>query len=779
MTMDELHAQMEAIQQSVGALGKSSHGTNQEVKGLSNSLLTYGKLIKGTIIADIAEKLTKWAYDQLGAQRNILKVAVERGKQLHNEYREQKEILDQLKKAHTQDQERLDVQTDIVKKIRDELDALRKGAAWRHEILKAVERHRNIYALSLGVLGFISDKIGETVAMSHQYNRALMQANTSIDQRYDLIGKTLAIQTQLGLSTASMAESAEALVEYGQEMTPAFQQNLKIISMMKEGLGVSARTGAQLVTIFTQQLHESAAKVGDVIATIAQETGLAAERAAEFAIEIARAVRLLGADFKSDAAGVTEFIGGLAGRIQEMGGNASSVVEMFKAMSGGTAQAFFLRGFAGVGAGQMGSAGGAEAAMRGLARRMGAIISAPEGTEAFLAQVQAVSEISGMAAVDIINFRKEMENLKKPMTEAQALQSAYNKQTALLGDAFKQLRESMHALIMQAMVYIMPAVTGFVKLLSQIVRGLASMKPLVPIVGVALVVAAGAAIFALSSLGWQILKFAMQSEAAEKLMRYGGASPTTGGVGRLLLGGARKFFGAGRLLGGLGEAGAGWAGTAVGAVGMGALAVGVGASVGWTLGRIIEHVFPDNLMTKFFRTYFENHYEEKALRSGQMKIAGRLPGRSLMGDLAAAGREIAEGLLAGQKPGEVMGLQWSKNLAAGYTKRYPGLDEKALQMRALEDAETVLRAQILPFGLTRATVMGEAEQAQARQYSVALEGLIILKKQLEAQVNIKNATKSQEDLSKEARDRAKTSMDQSWRFTDPATPSQKQAYPNN
>jgi hypothetical protein len=396
--------------------------------------------------------------------------------------------------------------------------------------------------------------------------------------------------------------------------------------------------------------------------------------------------------------------------------------------------------------------------MRGLNQRMSAIITAREGTETFLAQVEAVSEITGMAAEDVINFRKAMVDLKKPMTEAQELQKAYDKQTALVGDAFKQLREAGHALLMRGLMPIMPYVTSTVKWLAGIGRALASWEPLIPVVVVGMVGASTLAIYSLSKLGWQILKFAMESKVAGELIKAGKMPDfrSLASIGKFIkmpwLGGATPFLTAG-----------------AGILGAGAIGYGIGT----VFANVLEKYFPNNVVKRYFQIMYDWYHETKQERTGSKLIVGR--GLKLPQIFAKSGRELAQALAEGRDPSEILKMIDLQEQRA--MKMYPELHGGAGRRYALDAANKTLENAALVGQLTRGTVKTEADRKEDKRFEIALNLLGVQKAQLEAQLKIQGATRSQaENAEQEKMRELQRQMNSIWRFQDPAGLSNRNSY---
>ena len=341
-----------------------------------------------------------------------------------------------------------------------------------------------------------------TINQNHVLNQALMQANSAFKERYALTQKIFEVQNRTGAGSEALAESAQALVGYGLELRDSFKENVGLVTMLKEGLGVSASTGAELVVTFERGLQQSAKSVADVIANIAAQTGLAAQKAAQYAIELARALRLLG-PMKVDAGGVAKAVEGIAARVEELGGNSQIVVSLYKQMLSGSNQGFMLRGLAGVpGPGSLGNTAGATAALEQLGRSMQRIITAGPGTTMYAAQLELAAQMHGIAAEDVTYYLEALKKLHEPLTEAQTLEKAYREQTQLTGEAWKQIGNSLSSLYKQVITPLLKGLAPIVRGLADFANMLVNTKGAVYVATTALFVGLGAATVAI----WRLTK---------------------------------------------------------------------------------------------------------------------------------------------------------------------------------------------------------------------------------------------------------------------------------
>lgn len=696
------------MQEAVAALKNNARGVDSSIKEAASGLISFNNLLRGTVVLAATEHLKEWLKTSVQHHKERSKVMTKELALRKEELSATNANIKALVEAPLLDLKRLRTFRELAKEQRFMVRSLKEEHERRTLINEAWSRFSYAQRATASVLTALWFN---TLDQAHTYNRSLMQANTAIGSRFGLINKTLEVQIALGASTQTMAESAEALVQYGHDLTPAFQENLKIVTMMHNGLGIAAQTGAQLVTVFTRQLRQGAEQVGNAIAQVAQQTALSAQHAAEFAVEIGRALRLLGPGFRSEAVGVTKVITTLAGRVQELGGNAGAVVNMFRQMSGGSSQAFFLRGLAGVRSGQLGTERGAEAAMRGLAQRLSQILKAPEGTDMYAAQLEAAAEMTGMATVDIVDFREAVKGLNAPLTEAKALQKAYNNQTALLGEAFDQIRESVAALLTRAVMPLFPAISAIARSLSAFVRTLASWEPLVYILTAALPVATVYATIALARFGNELRKFAITSAFAQGML-----SKSSNLSGIASAGGFLKYLRAVPLLS---TAGAGW--------------IGVAGGIGYAVGSALEknkHI--SNISKNLAAWYYDTKSEKSTLRAQR---------RSITTEAALLGREIAKNALGGKDPWELTSKLDALEAEARQT--YPDMPKNATRKYALNAAEDVMRGAVLVAQLVRATDGPDLKSKEENRLRIGLTTIEILRAQYE---NSKQAFSDQRDV---------------------------------
>lgn len=624
MPLPNLQQQNQALNDSLYETKKAAHAAGQDMEQLSKSVFSYGKALLAYGSFTALKESLKWGFEQLRTQRSAIQAAKE-AQQLHaKRLTSLTNELEAMKKAGTFADTEIRDQELLVAWAEKKAEFLASEVNFREQILSLVKSQGPLASLQVFYLGLMRDAWKQTLSTAHEYNKALITANSNADQRFRLLYRTLDIQQQLGASTDDMADAAKNLVEYGGHLGANYQSNLKLITQMKLGLGVAANSAAEMAIVFTRQLQVGAEKVGDAIAQIAANTGLAAQKATSFAVEIGRALRLLGPSMRTEAAQVTKLIGTMAGRVEALGGSAESVVSVFKSLTSGSERGIMLRQMVGAPLKSMGTQQGVVDAMKGLDRLMQMRVTATEGTDQYAVQLEQLSEQVGVSAYDLINLRQVMQDWSKDTNMARTAQQAYAEQTRLAGESWKQIKSSLGAMIHEALLPFLQVLQPVVGTLADVIKAAANFKPLVMTLSVAMPLAAIAAVASLSRLIRKIWEMAATSAWVQGLLDKGGlvgkgnllekfpGVPSWAGAGRMAgtfwgqaLGAGGKLSGMSMLTGG---AGIGVAAASVAAVAAaGAAGVGVGLLV-------------NKLMAKF--DWWNNMWS--GIHSGIMKVGSIL-----------------------------------------------------------------------------------------------------------------------------------------------------------
>lgn len=368
----------------------------------------------------------------------------------------------------------------------------------------------------------------EAVKRSGEMNESLMQANSAYAVRQGLADNINEIQASTGASLQTMLESSKALINVWPKGRSDFKNVLETVVQMSDGLGVSFENSAKLAQIFQISLKVPVREVADTIAVIANNTSLAADEATRFAVEVGKALRLLGPGAATQVKEVTRYVTMLAGRMQDVGGDAASVVKLFNEMTKGTAEGFMLRGLAGVtNPKSLGTEAGTQAAMQGIDRMIKKIVTAGPGSPMYLAQLEQASQIMHMSTEDIVLWSSMIKEASKPLDEHARLQKRWQEQTEQANKAFMRIRESLAALVQKALSPMIPLVTSFLGAVANTIGFMASHR-VAAYAGLAVFgIAVTKTIWSLYRLAQTLWQVTAASRAATraKLMESGAGQP--------------------------------------------------------------------------------------------------------------------------------------------------------------------------------------------------------------------------------------------------------------
>jgi len=519
--------ELEQLNKSLGTTHERAAAAGHDFEEMSKSVLSYGKALFYVGSYKVMIEIGKWAWQQYRTQRDSIAAAKESVAQRQLLVSSLESELAKMKQAGVFTANELKAQDDKLKWARESLEFSEDEVHFRERVVALIKQQGIGVSVSLLYMGFLRDAWIKTLDAIHEYNRALVSARAEETLRYNLIRQSLAVQQEMGASTDEMVESSRALVEHGNHLTPAFQTNLKIVTQMRMGLHISAQSAAEMAVIFTRQLKVAAVGVADAISTIAANTGLATQKMSQFAVEIGRAMRLLGPGMKDQAAGVVKMVGLIAGRVEAMGGNAASVVSMYRHLTGGTDSSITARAQLGIGA-NIGTERGALLAFQRVADIMKQRITAdPRNLNMFSAQLENVSEQLGMSAEDLMNLQQVMKEWNSTAIVSQTLEEAYSEQTRLAGESWKQIKASLGSLLSEALLPFAKGLQWVMGIVRDAIKAVASFRidginPLAAVLTVVLPVAALVAVGAITRLTVALIRMAASSNFASAALNARG-----------------------------------------------------------------------------------------------------------------------------------------------------------------------------------------------------------------------------------------------------------------
>jgi hypothetical protein len=356
------------------------------------------------------------------------------------------------------------------------------------------------------------DLWSETVVRTHEFNRALIQANSEHQTRFELVNKILQVQRETGVNADSLTEAVKSMTEYGLEMGQNFESNLKTIVMMRDGLGVSTETSSKLAAVWDRGIRQPVKAVADTIAAIAQQTGLAAGRATDLAVQVGHAMRLLGTSGAGPgAAGVVKVVAEITAQVQELGESADFVQGFYERLVSGGGMSQKFRQLAGLRVADLDNAEKVRQGFENLATSFRSMIRAPERTDQYTQLLHGVAEGFQMSAYELTNFLEVMQKTHSVVSTSNDLEKAYLQQQREAGEAWHRLRNAFGSLYRQALVPVLNILTPIIRNMAEFAEMLVKSDTALTIARGVLVVSALGAAGSLISLSNGLIKAAKAS----------------------------------------------------------------------------------------------------------------------------------------------------------------------------------------------------------------------------------------------------------------------------
>lgn len=531
-----------------------------------------------------------------------------------------------------------------------------------------VQLKQRISALHPLELGFYAAIVSSATALYNahqQINRSMIEANSTLADRVRLTRTVLEAQRLTGAEFNTTAEAAKDLVDYGYDLDRSMGETLKLVIQMRDGLGVSSRLGAELAVVYERQLQTSARAVADAMASVVNDTALAADQAGRLAVNIGRAVAMLKPGVNADLSAVVNLVGRYEGALQKLGGEFGGFHELLTKMTGpdgllqagvlGVSDPAFLR-----------SEAATKRVIDSFANYAQNFLGDTQGWERAM-RLQALSEMFGTTTAQVNLMIRAVEEANNARSTSITVEQRFNDQVRASADTLNRLKNSIIALGQQAAIPIMQAVTGLMRPVAAALDYLVKVPGAVGVVTVAFGIGALFAVNRLWSLTRAFMEVAAAAHIAATRIRAQAAANALSFIGPMA-----PATGPGSILMGLVR----------GLPGQIALGVGV-ALAAWSVGRVIRAYIDKKWGEESFQiTELKQSYEE-SLRNVLRRQAATGDFTGVEASVARAreymlrtGMHVAEvesriGRQLQILP-EVAGkARFTKEIAAGYLDRTP------------------------------------------------------------------------------------------------------------
>lgn len=380
------------------------------------------------------------------------------------------------------------------------------------------------------------------------FNQNLIEANASWRHRTDLLRETLVTQAQLGMSFEGITRAVAALVSYSLDTESTFEDNVRLVAQMEQGLGVSVGASAQLASIVERQLKGSFTDVAHVVAQLVDDTALAGDEAVRLANAIAQAMgRLRPGIGAQGLPEVLRLVGRYEAAIKEVGGAPGAFQQLITSLT--RPEGIVGAGALGVAPEFIATSQGVEQVMDRFARFGNMLVGQAQGWDRQF-RLQALADIFGTTAEQANQMLIAIKRAKEQQVGAITVQDRWREQMHATNMGVSRLANSLTALLQGGLLPVVQLVGFISNKLADFFEMIAQYRPVV----YALMGALGIGLLAIVGGLWKLVRALVAvtvsalgastaltrqaaANAAQQLMLPGFGGAAGKGLLRTLLGG--------------------------------------------------------------------------------------------------------------------------------------------------------------------------------------------------------------------------------------------------
>ncbi len=351
-----------------------------------------------------------------------------------------------------------------------------------------------------------------------QLNEALQEANAAFSHRLQIMGTIAKVQIQTGTAFGNMVNAAKALVRYNLDSKASFADNLKTVVMLHDALGMSTDEAAHLATVVENYARVNFQKVADVVATIVDQTALAASEVANLGMELTRTLGIIQPGPLTTLPQVVQALSGYEAALKEVTGRVGSFQKFIGHLA--TPEGMMSAGMLGVNLEMIRSQAGIEEIMRRFERVTQNIVGQARGMERVL-KLDVMAQAMNMSRNEVNEMIRAVELRRKQTISEITLEQRYRMELMNLDQGVQRLMSSISIFVQTGLYPWVTVLSKAVNWLALFIQKLVQFQAVVPVA----IATVGAGVVFLTAKLWSVGKafFAVAtaaSIAAKRLQEY-------------------------------------------------------------------------------------------------------------------------------------------------------------------------------------------------------------------------------------------------------------------
>jgi hypothetical protein len=370
--------------------------------------------------------------------------------------------------------------------VRRENEALQSQLRVTHAQIGAKQAMTRFHPAEMMVAAITLKAATELYHTHRLINSSVVEANSNMRVRIGITRDALRVQQMLGSEMTVTRDAARELVSYGYDLESSFADNLKLVTQMHDGIGLSVSLGAELVAVYDRQLKAPVRTIADSMARVVNDTGLAADQAGRLATNIGRAIAALRPGLNKDLAGVNELVARYEGALQELGGQFGQFGDLLGRMT--TPEGMMQAGMLGVtDPAFLASKEATKRVVDQFATYAKSVLGDAQGWDRAL-RLNIIAEQFGVTGQQANLMIMAVERANKQRGSSLTLEERYREQVRASAESLTRLKNSLGALMQQAVLPLLPAFGWVTNKVASFIESLTAMPGAVYVVGTAMAV---------------------------------------------------------------------------------------------------------------------------------------------------------------------------------------------------------------------------------------------------------------------------------------------------
>lgn len=463
--MAESATEIGKITDQVGHMAHHMEATQNAAQHASDAL---GNILKTLIIVDVTLKAIERAASFSPMAKNFMTAFKTIGK-----------TADQLQKMHEEEllyaTERLHKGLITEEQYRKITEKIASQNPLLNEQINLTKELNKYGAARLGILTGTVSAAGRLFYLTQELNEALIKSTADSSARAALFSSVLETQRRTGVAFDKITEVQRELIQYGFQFRRNYNDVLETVVKLNVGLGMSVREATELGVVTEQQVKSSFAATADIVATIVDQTSLAADEVGRLATNLGRAMALIKPGGVQEFPQIVKLVAKYEDALKQFGGQ----VGQFEALIGRMTkpEGLLAAGVLGItNPEQLLKKSGVDKAIENFYTYASSQLYGTRGFDRVF-RLNILAEQFGTTAEQINAMVQAIQAAKNSRAGQITLEQRFNEQMQQAGEGFKRIYNSMSSLLKTALYPLIRGMNWLANITANFLETIIKYKP--------------------------------------------------------------------------------------------------------------------------------------------------------------------------------------------------------------------------------------------------------------------------------------------------------------